>query len=270
VSERHSRSSERQRRSSELHLLRYIPTDSPLHRLWAGTKLVALFAFGVALSLEPNWRAEGILALTLIVAVLVARIPPGAAPRLPVWIWIGLGIGGFLSFLAGGSPEVHIGRTAIGFGALDQWARLTVLTVLLLMGSALVGWTTPLAELAPALSRLFSPLRRIRLPVDEIVIGVALSVRCLPLLVDELRILYAARRVRRPEVPEDVRSLFGEAVDLLVSALVAATRRAQEMGAAIEARGGLGSASRAGPRPRLVDWAVMLLAAAISAGMVLA
>jgi len=42
------------RRSSELHLLRYVPTDSPIHRLWAGTKLVALFAFGVALSLEPN------------------------------------------------------------------------------------------------------------------------------------------------------------------------------------------------------------------------
>jgi energy-coupling factor transporter transmembrane protein EcfT len=269
MSERQSRSRERQRRSSELHLLRYIPTNSPLHRLWAGTKLVALFAFGVALSLEPNWRAEGILALTLIVAVLVARIPPGAAPRLPVWVWIGVGIGGFLSFLAGGSPEVHVGQTTIGFGALDQWARLTVLTVLLLLGSALVGWTTPLAELAPALARLLSPLRRVRLPVDEIVLSIALSVRCLPLLVDELRVLYAARRVRRPEVPQGAKSLFDEAVDLLVSALVAATRRAQEMGAAIEARGGLSSVARPGPRPRLVDGAILVLAGAISAGMVL-
>src|SRR5207302_10229973 len=65
------------RRSSELHLLRYVPTNSPVHRLWAGTKLLALFAFGVALSLKPNWHAEGILAATLVVAVLVARIPAG-------------------------------------------------------------------------------------------------------------------------------------------------------------------------------------------------
>ncbi len=258
------------RRSGEVHLLRYVPTDSPVHRLWAGTKLVALFAFGVALSLEPNWRAEGILALTLIVALIVARIPLGAFPRFPAWVGIGIAIGGFLSFLAGGHPEVHIGRVAIGLGALDQWARLTVLTVLLLLGSALIGWTTPLAELGPALTRMLSPLRRIRVPVDEIVLSVALSVRCLPLLVEELRVLYAARRVRRPEVPQGARSLFDEAVDLLVSALVAATRRAQEMGAAIEARGGLGSASRPGPRPRLVDGAVLVLAAAISAGMVLA
>jgi energy-coupling factor transporter transmembrane protein EcfT len=141
--------------------------------------------------------------------------------------------------------------------------------VLLLLGSALVGWTTPLADLAPALTRLLSPLRLVRLPVDEIVVSVALSVRCLPLLVDELRVLYAARRVRRPEIPEGTKSLFNEAVDLLVSALVAATRRAQEMGAAIEARGGLHSASRTGPRPRLVDWAVLVLAAAISTAMVM-
>ena len=257
------------RRSSELHLLRYVPVDSPLHRLWAGTKLVALFAFGVALSLEPTWPAEGILALTLIVALLVARIPIGAAPRVPPWVGVGLAIGAALSFLAGGHPEVHIGHVAIGLGALDQWARLTVLTILLLLGSALIGWTTPLAELAPALARLLSPLRVIRVPVDEIVLSVALSVRCLPLLVDELRVLYAARRVRQPEIPEGVKTLFDEAVDLLVSALVAATRRAQEMGAAIEARGGLGSASRAGPRPRLVDGAALVLAFAISAGMVL-
>jgi energy-coupling factor transport system permease protein len=105
--------------------------------------------------------------------------------------------------------------------------------------------------------------------VDEIVLSVALSVRCLPLLVDELRVLYAARRVRQPEIPQGARSLFNEAVDLLVSALVAATRRAQEMGAAIEARGGLRAASRPGPRPRLVDWAVLALAAAISAAMVI-
>jgi energy-coupling factor transporter transmembrane protein EcfT len=258
------------RRSSELHLLRYVPTDSPLHRLWAGTKLLALFAFGVALSLQPNWPAEGILAATLVVAVLVARIPIGAAPRLPPWIGIGLAIGATLAFLAGGHPEIHVGRVAIGLGGLDQWARFTVLTVLLLLGSALVGWTTPLAELAPALARLLSPLRLVRVPVDEIVVSVALSVRCLPLLVDELRVLYAARRVRRPEIPQGTKALFDEGVDLLVSALVAATRRAQEMGAAIEARGGLGSASRRGPRPRPVDGAVLVLAAAISAGMVIA
>ena len=258
------------RRSSELHLLRYVPTDSPIHRLWAGTKLLALFAFGVALSLQPNWPAEGILAATLVVAVLVARIPVGAAPRLPPWIGIGLAIGATLAFLAGGHPEVHVGRVAIGLGGLDQWARFTVLTILLLLGSALIGWTTPLAELAPALARLLSPLRLVKVPVDEIVASVALCVRCLPLLVDELRVLYAARRVRRPEVPQGTKSLFDEAVDLLVSALVAATRRAQEMGAAIEARGGLGAASRRGPRPRLVDGAVIVLAAAISTGMVIA
>jgi energy-coupling factor transporter transmembrane protein EcfT len=256
------------RRSSELHLLRYVPNDTVVHHLWAGTKLVALFGFGVALSLNPVWSALGILTATLVVTVLVARIPIGAAPRLPAWIGVGLAIGAALAFLAGGQPQIHVGRAAIGLGGLDQWGRFTILTVLLLLGSALVGWTTPLAELAPALSRLLSPLRLIRVPVDEIVVGVALSVRCLPLLVEELRVLHAARRVRQPEIPQGARSLLNEGVDLLVSALVAATRRAREMGDAIEARGGFGSSSRSGPRPRWPDAVVILLAAGISTAMV--
>ncbi len=71
-----------------------------------------------------------------------------------------------------------------------------MLAVVLVTSGALIGWTTPLGEVAPALSRLGRPLRWLRLPVDEWVIAIALAIRCLPLLIDEIRILGAARRLR--------------------------------------------------------------------------
>lgn len=258
------------RRATELHLLRYVPGDSFVHRMWAGTKLIAVTAFGAVLSFKASWGAEAVLGACLAVTVGVARIPRGVAPRLPRWLWLALALGAGAALLSGGSPTVHVGGLSIGLGSLEQWARFVVLTVLLLLAAGLVGWTTPLADLAPALSRLLGPLRRLRLPVEELVVAVSLSVRCLPLLVDELRVLYAARRVRRPSAPKSAREVVEEGVDLLVCALVAATRRAREMGDAIEARGGFGAV---GAPTRGLGWRdalALAVVAAVVAGMILA
>ncbi len=259
----------RGRRATELHLLRYVPGDSFVHRLWAGTKLVAVTAFGAVVSFKATWAAEAVLVGTLAGAVLLARIPRGVAPRPPRWVWMMLGVGAVAALLSGGDPSLKLGPLTLGLGSLEQWARFVVLTFLLLLSSSLVGWTTPLADLAPALSRLLRPLRWVRVPVEELVVAVALSVRCLPLLVEELRVLYAARRLRRPGTPKRLRELVDEGVDLLVCSLVAATRRAREMGEAIEARGGFGAVTRGQGGPGWRDWVALAAVAAVVTGMAL-
>ena len=45
----------RRRRPVELTLLRPIPGATPMHRLWAGTKLVALATLALVLGLKPTW-----------------------------------------------------------------------------------------------------------------------------------------------------------------------------------------------------------------------
>ncbi len=259
------------RKTMELHLLRYVPGSSPVHRTWAGTKLVAVTAFGLTLSLKASWAAEAVLAVALVGTWLLARIPIGAIPRFPRWIlWLVLGLSAVPALLSGGRPYLNLGGAAIGLGSLGLWARFLVFTALLLLATYLVGWTTPLPELAPALARLLSPLRRLRLPVDEVVIAIGLSIRCLPLLVDELRILYAARRVRRTKTPASLMELVREAVDILVSALVVATRRAGEMGDAIQARGGVGPPALTGARPGRLDLAALAVVGVVTAAMAVA
>ena len=49
----------KRRRDTELRMLRYLPGDSVVHRLWAGTKIVVAAAVSLALSLRPTWRALG-------------------------------------------------------------------------------------------------------------------------------------------------------------------------------------------------------------------
>jgi energy-coupling factor transporter transmembrane protein EcfT len=208
--------------------------------MWAGTKLVCLGGLGLAITIEPTWRTIAITTPVVVLAVLVSRVPRGVAPRLPRWFWIGIGIASFLGLSAGGPPDLRLGGSTIGLGGLFEWARAMATFGLLAVGAALIGWTTPLADLGPALATLGRPLRPVRVPVDELVTAVVLAVRCLPLLVDEMRILQAARRVRRPVAPTGLRQRLHEVHDLLVTALVSAVRRAREMADAIEWRGGLG------------------------------
>ena len=264
----------RPRREPELTFLRLVPGTSPVHRLWAGTKLVVAAELALLVSIAPTWAMLGGAAAVVGLGLLVARIPLGAFPRLPDWFYWLLLIGAGLSLLSGTHPVVEVAHVSVSLGGLAEWARFTALAIVLITSGALIGWTTPLGEVAPALSTLARPLRWFRLPVAEWVVATALAIRCLPLLIDEIRTLGAARRLRtrhedaRPEPSRTVfRELVLEAHDLMATAIVASIRRARDLGDAIVARGGLhGGVSADRSRLRASDWTVLLLATAATAG----
>lgn len=254
------------RRPAEIHLLRLVPGDTPVHRLWAGTKLLAIAAISLVLSYQPTWSAIAFTGGFVMVCILLARIPPGAAPRLPRWFFIGFALGAVLTLRSTQRPIAHVLGTAVSIGGVEEWARLALLALVILAGAALVSWTTPLAEVAPALARLGAPLRWLRVPVDEWAITVALSIRCLPLLIDEVRTLAAARRLRQQDVTDRagrLQRLRREPQDLLVAALVVSLRRAHDLADAIEARGGFGLVSDSHSRPGRRDAAALIVVAAV-------
>jgi energy-coupling factor transporter transmembrane protein EcfT len=259
------------RRETELTFLRLVPVDSPVHRLWAGTKLLVAATLAVLVSISPTWAVVGIAAGVVVVGLLLARIPLGAFPRLPTWFFGALVIAALLSLWSAAKPVVHVGGIGLSIGGLDEWARFTALAIVLVTSGALVGWTTPLGEIAPALFRLGRPLRWLRVPVDEWTTAIALAIRCLPLLIDEIRSLGAARRLRaqqeldaRDHPRAALRNLLIEVQDLLATAIVVSIRRARDLADAIEARGGLGAGGVAlGTRFGIADGVVLLATTAL-------
>lgn len=254
----------------EIHVVRFVPGSSPLHRMWAGTKLVGLGVLSIGLLLWPSWRSIGIMGALMLFAFLVARLPRGISPRLPWWLGGVLLLGALLALVAGGAPEVHVGSLRVGVGGLDNFGRFTALGIDVLAAAALLGWTTPLADLSPALGRLLGPLRRLRMPVDELVGAIALSIRCLPLLLEEARVLRAARRARRPSEARSLKELGDEAVEGVFGALANAIRRAREIAEAIEARGGVPTpAPETHPFARIDTLTLVLCAVAVAAMAIL-
>ena len=242
-------------------LLRPVPGDSVIHRLWAGTKLVVVAALGVLLTFYPGWLPIGFVAVVVLVTAVLAKIPRGALPSIPAWLWLFVLLGGVTASFAAGSPYLHIAGADIGLGGALNFLRITAVSVVLLGLGALVSWTTNVAEVAPAISTLGRPLRWLRLPIDDWAVAIALALRAFPMLIDEFSVLYAARRLRprtRPEGRRDRRKQWAaEVVDLMAAAVTVSLRRADEMGDAIVARGGVGQISAHPSRPHGADYVAL-------------
>ncbi|WP_280361413.1 energy-coupling factor transporter transmembrane protein EcfT [Nocardia wallacei] len=236
-------------------LLRQVPVDSPVHRMWAGTKMIAAFLISMLLMVLPSWPVIGMTVLFLVVVGLVARLPLGTLPRLPWWFWAMLLVGALVNVPVGGA-------------AVLRYAQVVVFGLVLVTTSFLIAWTTPMGEIAPALATLGAPLRKLRIPVDEWAVVVALTLRGLPLLLDEMRVLRAARRLR-PKDSALQRAAVNPLLDILTAAMAVATRRAGELGEAITARGGTGqlTAHPAGPGRR--DAIALAVVVVVCAGAVL-
>ncbi|WP_446224309.1 energy-coupling factor transporter transmembrane component T family protein [Nocardia sp. IBHARD005] len=207
-------------------LLREVPVDSVVHRLWAGTKMIAAFGISLLLMFLPSWPVLGVITAFLVLIWVLARLPLGAIPRLPWWFWGLVVLGGLIN-------------APIGMTAVLGYLQIFVFGLVLVAASFLIAFTTPMGEIAPALAKLGAPLRTLRLPVDEWAVVVALTLRGLPLLFDEIRVLRAARKLR----PKDNllhRAADNPLIDILTACMAVSSRRAGELGEAITARGGTG------------------------------
>jgi energy-coupling factor transport system permease protein len=248
-------------------LLRPIPGTSAVHDLWAGTKLLVVCGISVLLTFYPGWIAIGLVAAMVLTAARIAHIPRGALPSVPRWLWILLAIGGITAAFAGGSPVIHLAGVPLGFGGLLNFLRITTLSIVLLGLGAMVSWTTNVAEIAPAVATLGRPLRLLRIPIDEWAVALGLALRAFPMLIDEFRVLYAARRLRPKPIARTRRARRKrralELIDLIAAAITVTLRRADEMGDAITARGGTGQISAAPARPNMADWLTLSATAAV-------
>src|ERR1700741_1806938 len=97
------------RQRAPVVLFRPVPGDSVIHRLWAGTKLIAVAGIGVLLTFYPGWVPIGLVAVLILTTARLAHIQRGVLPSMPRWLWIFLFFGGSTAAFAGGSPVIDLG-----------------------------------------------------------------------------------------------------------------------------------------------------------------
>jgi energy-coupling factor transport system permease protein len=97
-------------------LLRQVPGRTPVHELWASTKLLVVAGVGVLLAVFPGWIPIAVVAVLVLLTAWLARVPWGALPSAPASLWIVFLIGAAVAGFAGGAPFIELGSIRLGAG----------------------------------------------------------------------------------------------------------------------------------------------------------
>ncbi|MBQ9003411.1 MAG: energy-coupling factor transporter transmembrane protein EcfT [Eggerthellaceae bacterium] len=159
--------------------------ESPVHRCDARVKIIALFAFSIAVFFVRTWWGMAAFAAVAVVSAAVAHIPARRmlVPLVPVIILAACAV----VFAVVGSPTQE---------GLINGLFLAVRMIVLVAASFIVCFTTTSTALLAAFERLISPLRALRVPVDDIALTLSLALRFIPVIADEFTSVRKAQIAR--------------------------------------------------------------------------
>ena len=177
--------------------LTYSAGDTFVHRCDARIKIIVLFAFSLGIVLVGSWEALAVFAVFAALACAAARLPVARVNRMLVPVYVMGAFSVLFNVLA--SP---------GAEGLLAGLFLCVRMVVLVGASFVVCLTTSSTELLDAFCWFIAPLRRLRVPVDDIALTLALSLRFIPVIEEEFWRIRAAQVSRGAESASSlVRSL---------------------------------------------------------------
>ena len=148
--------------------------------------------------------------------------------------------------------------------------------VCLIAGTSLMTYTTSPVALTGAIEELFSPLKKIKMPVHEVAMMMTIALRFIPTLIEETDKIMSAQKARGADMESgNLLQRVKALIPILIPLFVSAFRRADELALAMECRcyhGGEGrTRMRQSHMSSLDTWAAVFmclcLAAAIAANI---
>ncbi|MFD1826787.1 cobalt ECF transporter T component CbiQ [Mumia zhuanghuii] len=167
----------------------YFSGDSPVHRVPAHLKVLALLGFMIVVVATPGsaYPVFGVYATLLLALIVVARVPFGfLLPRMLVEVPIVL-FAVLMPFIATGPQTTFLGLTVSEHGLEAAASLLMKATIGVVASLTLAATTEP--------HHLLAGLGRLRLP-HEMVQIMSFMIRYLDVVTDEMRRMRIARESR--------------------------------------------------------------------------
>ncbi|RKY89195.1 energy-coupling factor transporter transmembrane protein EcfT [candidate division KSB1 bacterium] len=223
----------------DITLGQYFPTESPVHRLDPRTKLITVLILMTLLMISFTWWIYLLFALLLIVTIKLARIPTSTVTRnLKPFLWLFL-VTFFLNLwykyghVLVTIPIIGLNITDAGLSrALFYTSRM----ILLILFASLLTLTTSPMEITDGLAKLLSPLRHLKVPVQEFAMMMTIAIRFIPLLLEEAERIRKAQMTRGASLEGNLVQRLKGLIPLILPLFLSAFRKADELALAMEAR----------------------------------
>lgn len=229
----------------------YYQTDSVIHRLDPRVKLTGTLLYIITLFFIDSIVGYVLATLALAVVIKLSKVPFKFIVRgMKAIVFLLLITVVFNMFLTPGEPIVSFWilkltkegiRTALFMG----W-RL----ILLIIGSSLMTLTTTPNHLTDGLEKSLHVFNKIGVPVHEIAMMMSISLRFIPILIEETDKIMKAQMARGADFESgNVLQKAKAMVPLLVPLFISAFRRANDLAMAMESRCYRGGEGRTKMKP---------------------
>lgn len=223
-----------------LILGQYIPGDSWVHKLDPRTKLLSSIWFIMLIFIASGFISYGVLAAIVLAAAYISEIPISYYINglKPLTFLILITVVLQLLFSQGDTVLFELGWIQITQEGLINAIKVIIRFVLIIFMSTILTLTTTPLEIADGIESLLNPLKRFKVPVQEIALVLSIALRFVPTLMQETEKIMDAQRSRGVEF--NVGSLIErmkKIVPLLIPLFISSIDRADELATAMTARG---------------------------------
>ena len=222
----------------DITLGQYINGDSVIHRLDPRLKLIVSILFIVFLFLIKTPVMMTVVFCLVLALYKMVKIPlklllVSIKPVLPIILFTSA----LNMFFVAGEPLVSFWKISISDRGVIFAYMLSLRIIVLLAGTSLLTYTTTPIQLTGAIESLFSPLRKIGFPVEELAMMMTIALRFIPTLMNETDKTISAQKSRGADMEtgsfiQRIKALTPVLIPLFISAF----RRADELALAMECR----------------------------------
>ncbi len=219
---------------------RYIPLDSPIHKMDPRAKIGAMLIMLVAIFFPAGWIGYGILFLVMASVVLIAKLSfkyiwKSMKPMLFMMVFL-LIIN--VLVIKTGTLWLQLGSFTVYSDAVTQTLYIVVRLLLMIMITTCLTATTKPLDMTLGLEDLLSPFERFHVPSHEIAMLISIALRFIPDLIDETNRIIKAQESRGVDLKEgSMKERIMAILALIVPLFVSAFQRAEDLANAMEARG---------------------------------
>lgn len=219
---------------------RYVPLDSPVHKMDPRAKILAMLITMVSIFFPAGWIGYAIIFAVVSMVIIISKLSFK-------FIWKSMKPMMFMMFflliinclvVKTGFPLFSIGNFVVYSDGVFQTLYIVVRLLLMIMVTTCLTATTKPLEMTLGIEDLLKPFEKIHVPAHEIAMLISIALRFIPDLIDETERIMKAQASRGVDMKE---GKFKERVmailSLIVPLFVSAFTRAGDLANAMEARG---------------------------------
>ncbi|MGL4800374.1 MAG: energy-coupling factor transporter transmembrane component T family protein [Cellulosilyticaceae bacterium] len=217
----------------------YYPVKSPLHALDPRTKILLTFAYIISLFLVEGIVGYGIVVATLYGVIRLSKVPikymlKGLKSIVIILLFtVTLNI----FFTQGEHILVEWGIFVISIEGILMAVEMGVRLVLLIVGSSILTLTTSPIQLTDGIESLLRPFKKIGVPAHEIAMMMSISLRFIPILLEETDKIMKAQTARGADFESgNIIQRAKAMIPIMIPLFISAFRRAEDLAMAMEAR----------------------------------